>query len=188
MRRLRKPEPRLRSRTAGWLALAVSAVMALTGCKRSAHDPRALVPEPGGPLLSVVSVSDPAASAQLVRGFYGLESGSWRWTAKQFEVALKPPPGSADNGAKLSFHLYLPDSIVAKFGPVTLAAAVNGFALAPETYSKPGTYVYARDVPAAVLKSDAVIVRFTSDKGMAPSAGDQRELALVSVSIGLEPK
>jgi hypothetical protein len=133
-------------------------------------------------------VSDPAASAQLVRGFYGLEGNTWRWTAKQFEVALKPPAGAADNGAKLSFHLNAPVAVVDKFGPVTLNAAINGLALAPETYSKAGNYVYSRDVPAAALKGDAVVVQFSSDKGLAPSADDQRELALISVSIGLEPR
>jgi hypothetical protein len=171
-----------------WPALCALALIALTGCKRSAHDPQALAPEPNGPLLSVVSVRDPAASAQLVRGFYGLEAGTWRWTAKQFEVALKPPAGAADNGAKLSFHLNVPGAIVDKFGPVTLNAALNGMALTPETYSKPGNYVYSRDIPAAALKSDAVVVQFSSDKGIAPSADDLRELALVSVSIALEPK
>lgn len=171
-----------------WLSSAVLVVVALTGCKRSAHDAQALIQEPSGTLLSVVSVSDPAASAQLVRGFYGLEGNTWRWTAKQFEVALKPPAGAADNGAKLSFHFNVPGAIVEKFGPVTLNAALNGMPLAPETYSKPGNYVYSRDVPAAALKSDAVVVQFSSDKGIAPSAGDQRELALVSVSFGLEPK
>ena len=170
------------------LLLGVLALIALVGCKRSTHDAQALVPEPSGPLLSVVSVSDPAASAQLVRGFYGLEAGTWRWTAKQFEVALKPPGGAADSGAKLSFHLNVPDAVVAKFGPVTLNATINGLALAPETYSKPGNYVYARDVPAAALKSDAVVVQFSSDKGIAPSADDQRELSLICVSFGLEPK
>jgi hypothetical protein len=171
-----------------WLRSAVLVVVALTGCKRTTHDAQALVQEPSGTLLSVVSVSDPAASAQLVRGFYGLESGAWRWTAKQFEVALKPPAGAADNGAKLSFHLNVPGPIVDKFGPVTLNVALNGMPLAPETYSKPGNYVYARDIPAAALKSDAVVVQFSSDKGIAPSADDQRELALISVSIALEPK
>jgi len=171
-----------------WLRSAVLVVVALTGCKRTTHDAQALVQEPSGTLLSVVSVSDPAASTQLVRGFYGLEAGAWRWTAKQFEVALKPPAGAADNGAKLSFHLNVPGTIVDKFGPVTLNAALNGMPLAPETYSKPGNYVYARDIPAAALKSDAVVVQFSSDKGIAPSADDQRELALISVSIALEPK
>jgi hypothetical protein len=188
VRRLRRRESGVRSQESGWLALALLAAAALTGCKRSAHDAQALIPEASGPLLSEVSVSDPAASAQLVRGFYGLEGGAWRWTAKQFEVALKPPAGAAENGAKLNFHLNVPDAILAKFGPVTLNAAINGVALAPETYSKTGNYVYARDVPAAALQSDAVVVQFSSDKGIAPSADDLRELALISVSIGLEPK
>ena len=178
MRGLNRQESGVRSRKRAWPVLSVLAVLSFTACKRTAHDAQALVPEPTGPLLSVVSVSDPAASSQLVRGFYGLEGNTWRWTAKQFEVALKPPAGATDNGAKLSFQLNVPGAIVEKFG----------LALGPETYSKPGNYVYSRDVPAAALKGDAVVVQFSSDKGIAPSADDQRELALVSVSIGLEPR
>jgi hypothetical protein len=158
------------------------------GCKRQTENPQALVQEKTGPLVSVVNVNDPNASAQLVRGFYALEAGSWRWTMKQFEVALKPPPGAADKGATLSFKLAAPEAIVSKLGPVTLNATINGLALPPETYSKSGNYVYTRDVPASALKGDAVAVQFAADKGIPPSADDARELSLIAVSVGLESK
>jgi hypothetical protein len=161
---------------------------AVTGCKRAKHDPEALVPEKAGPLLSAVNVNDPAASAQLVRGFHALEAGSWRWTQKQFEVALKPPPGAAENGARLNFKLNVPEGVVAKYGAVTLTATINGLMLPSETYPKSGDYTYARDVPATALKGDAVAVQFVSDKAIPPTAEDQRELSLIAVSIGLTPK
>jgi hypothetical protein len=159
-----------------------------TSCKRTRQDPGALIPEKAGPLVSVVDVNNPAASAQLVRGFHTLEAGTWRWTMKQFEVALKPPPGAAEKGARLSFKLAAPEAIVSKMGPITLNATINGLALKPETYSTSGDYVYARDVPASALKGDAVVVQFDSDKGIGPSADDARELSLIAVSIGLETK
>ena len=157
-------------------------------CKRQTENPQALVQEKTGPLVSVVNVNDVAASAQLVRGFYALEAGSWRWTMKQFEVALKPPPGAADKGATLNFKLAAPEAIVSKLGPITLNATVNGLALPPETYSKSGNYSYTRDIPAAALKADTVAVQFAADKGIPPSAEDARELSLIAVSIGLEAK
>jgi hypothetical protein len=133
-------------------------------------------------------VKDPVASAQLVQGFYPVEAGTWRWTMKQFEVALKPPPGAADNGAKLNLKFAVPEAILSKVGPITVNAKVNGLALPPETYSKSGDYVYSRDVPATALKGDAVAVQFSADKGIGPSSDDARELSLIAVSVGLERK
>lgn len=171
-----------------WLASALVALTALAGCKRARHDSNALVPESNAALASVVNVNDPATSAQLVRGFSAVEGGAWRWTAKDFEVALKPPPGAAENGARLVFHLNAPEAVISKFGAITLSASLNGLQLAPETYSKPGNYVYTRDIPASALKGDAVVAQFHSDKFMPPSASDRRELALVAVSFSLESK
>jgi len=164
------------------------AFLTVTSCKRSTHQTEAFVTEKAAPLVSVVNMNDPAAAAQLVRGFYTLEAATWRWTMKQFEVALKPPPGASEKGARLSFRLAVPDAVVSKFGPVTLSAAINGLALPPETYAKSGNYVYERDVPASALKGDAIAVQFISDKGIAPSAQDARELSLIAVSIGLVGK
>jgi hypothetical protein len=162
--------------------------MALAGCKRARHDSNALVPERNAPLASVVNVNDPTTSAQLVRGFYAVEAGAWRWTAKDFEVALKPPPDAAEKGARLVFRLNAPEPVISKFGAMTLRASLNGLQLPPETYSKPGDYVYARDIPASALKGDAVVAEFRSDKSLPPNVSDTRELAVIAVSFGLESK
>jgi hypothetical protein len=164
----------------------VTLTMIPAGCKRPRHDPQAVVPEHDVPLVSVVNMNDPAAATQLVRGFYTLEANTWRWTMKNFEVALKPPTGAAQKGARLSLRLTVPEPIAAKLGPVTVKATINGLALPPETYSKAGDYLYTRDVPAAALKGDTAIVAFACDKGIAPTEADARELAIIAVSIGLE--
>ena len=52
-------------------------------------------------------MADPAQAAQLLDGFYGIEGGKSRWTAKNFSVLLKAPPGSERNGAELALKLYL---------------------------------------------------------------------------------
>ena len=52
-------------------------------------------------MRSVLNMGDPKVEPQLVTGFYGVEAGAWRWTAKQFTVALRPPFGAAQKGAKL---------------------------------------------------------------------------------------
>jgi hypothetical protein len=169
-------------------ASALVSVTALAGCKRARHDSNALIPEQNAALASVVNVNDPATSAQLVRGFYAVEAGAWRWTAKDFEVALKPPPGAPEKGARLVFRLNAPEPVISKFRAITLSASLNGLQLAPESYSKPGDYVYARDVPASALKGDVVVAEFHSDKAIPSSPADTRELALIAVSFGLESK
>jgi hypothetical protein len=169
-------------------ACGLVGLTALAGCKRARHDANALVPERSAALASVVNVNDPATSVQLVRGFYAVEAGAWRWTAKDFEVALKPPPGAAEKGARLVFRLNAPEAVISKFGAITLRASLNGLQLAPETYSKPGDYTYARDIPATALKGDAVVADFHSDKSLPPNVGDSRELAVIAVSFGLESK
>ncbi len=125
------------------MTLVVLIAAAPSACKRK-RTTQALATEPSGVLVSVVNVNDPAASAQLVRGFYPLEVNAWRWTMQKFTVASKPPPGSAQNGARLSFKFSLPEVIFTKLGPIRLSAAINGLALSPESYLKPGDYTYSR--------------------------------------------
>lgn len=136
----------------------------------------------------VVSMGDPKQERQLVSGFYGIEANSWRWTAKDFSVSLRPPTGSAAQGATLDFALSVPQVAVDKLKSVTLSASINGTPLAPETYSHDGQYEYKRDVPPALLKGDAVRVDFHLNKSMPPAGGDSRELGVVARSVGLESK
>jgi hypothetical protein len=188
MKEVRRQKSEGRIASPVFCLLFAGALVALTGCKRARHDPNALVPERNAALASIVNVNDPVTSAQLVRGFHVVEAGSWRWTTKDFEVALKPPPDAAEKGARLGFQLNAPAPVISKFGAITLKAALNGLQLAPETYSKPGVYTYARDILASALKGDAVLAEFHADKFMPPSVSDTRELALIAVSFSLESK
>ena len=137
-------------------------------------------------LASVVNVADPADSAQLVRGFSNVEADAWRWSTSKFAVVLRPPPGAAQNGAKLQLMFTLHES-VSKLGPVTVSAKVGGTPIDPETFSAAGDFTYSHNVPASALGSDVVTVEFSTDKSLAPSDRDKRELALIVKSIGLVP-
>jgi len=136
----------------------------------------------------LVNMGDPKQEKQLVSGFYGIEANAWRWTAKDFAVSLRPPAGSAAQGATLIFALSIPQVAIDKLKSVTLTASINGTALAPETYARDGQYEYKRDVPANLLAGDAVRVNFHLDKSMPPAGGDARELGIVARSVGLESK
>ena len=139
-------------------------------------------------LGSMISMADPSTAPQLVSGFHAMENGAWRWTMKKFSVVLKPPVGSDQSGATLRFKMYIPDDHVNKLGPVTLSCDVNGTQLDPETLTKGGEQVYSRSVPADALKGSSVKVNFALNKAREPDASDVRELGVVAIVIGLQPK
>ena len=169
----------MRRLTAAFLLLAFVA-FGSAGCRRKK---KGRSREDG--LASVINVADPADSAQLVRGFSSVEADAWRWSTSKFSVVLRPPPGSAQNGAKLEMNFTLHDA-VSKLGPVTVSATINGTPIAPQTFSQPGDYTYSQDVPASALGSDVVTVEFSTDKAIEPTDKDKRELALIVKTIGLK--
>lgn len=156
--------------------------LAPVACKRARHAPS------GPDLLSVVPMDDSNAGAQLVRGFYPLEGGPWRWTAGRFSVILRPPPGAAQFGARLELKLNIPEVAFRQLGAMTLSATADGKPLAPEKYAAAGDYVYARDVPAAALGGDSVSFEFATDKAIPAGKIEKRELALIVTSVGLALK
>jgi hypothetical protein len=165
------------------VALLLSALTLATAvCKRSAKHTEPLE------LLSVVPMDDPRADAQLVKGFYSLEGNPWRWTASHFSVILRPPPGAVLGAAQLELKLNIPDVVFQQLGAMSLSATAGGIALAPEEYTEPGSYVYAREVPAGALASDSVSIDFATDKAIPAGKVEKRELALIVTSVGLTPK
>jgi len=177
MTRLSLTNRTVRSLAAALLCLAPLAV-APAGCKFFRKPP----------LQSRVNMSDPRTAGQLLDGFYGVEAGAWRWTARQFSVKLKPPAGAAQKGATLRLELVLPPPVIEKSPAIALSASVEGSPLAPETYSAPGEYTYRRDVPANLLTGSDAIINFALDKSMKPDGPDRRELGVVVTTIGLETK
>lgn len=162
---------------------------ALMGCRAPESAPVETIEEPAVPELApMVHAADPKGAFQLVRGFHEIEQNAWRWTMREFVVTLRPPAQAAEKGAVLRLKFTVPEPVIAKLKAITLAARVGGASLVPETYSKPGDYVYTRDVPASALAGDVVSVEFSLDKAIPPSPADQRELGVVVTSVGLETK
>jgi hypothetical protein len=167
------------------IGLAMAALLwASAGCNHKesggAQETRSAAP--------TVQMGDPRAAGQLVSGFYDIEGGTWRWTAKQFVVQLGTPVGANANGATLELQFTIPAVVIEKNTSVTLSAAVDGNALPPETYTKAGEYVYKRDVPANVLGGNVVKASFEVDKSLIPSGADQRVLGVVATSVRLVRK
>lgn len=139
-------------------------------------------------LASSLKMNDPAAAQQLVKGFYGLEGGAWRWTSKQFTAALHPPVGSPQRGATVTLAISIPPVVIDKLSSVTLTASIAGTKLKSETYSKPASYTFSAEAPADLLGKDPVNVDFALDKALPPGATDTRELGIIVTAVGLETK
>lgn len=171
------------------IVLLAALLLSTAACKRSDQkiELEATVEE-SHDLASMVHAADPRASMQLVKGFHEVEQNAWRWTMANFSVMLRPPVGAAQNGATLELKLAVPEPVIQKLKSVTLSATVEGVPLENETYTKPGDYVYQRDVPAKAFVGDAVSVDFSLDKAIPPGDVDQRELGIVVSSVGLKAK
>ena len=136
----------------------------------------------------MVNMADPSTATQLVSGFHAVENGGWRWTMKKFSVVLKTPQGAETNGGMLRFKTFISDDQINRLGPLTVSADVDGHQLDPQTFSKPGEYVYSRAVPAEALKAPSVKVSFSLDKAREPDNVDGRQLGVVALLIGLQPR
>lgn len=136
--------------------------------------------------VSKLDVADATTSNQLLSGFWWVESGSWRWTRREFSAALKPPENAEKNGSTLYLHLYIPESQIQSLGSMTLSAKSDGHPLASETFSKGGVYIYTTDIPKELLATSILPVKFSFDKALPAEKGDGRELAAIVSGIELQ--
>ena len=136
---------------------------------------------------SSVNMGDPAHAAQLLNGFYNTEAGAWRWTAKNFSVLLKTPPGAERNGAELVLKFFVPDSQLQRLGAITLSADSDGHSLAARTLTHSNEYTYSTPVPAGALQPGFVVMNFRLDKAAVNVPGDERELGVVVSAVELDP-
>ena len=130
-------------------------------------------------------MSDPSAKVQLTKGFYQLEAAAWRWTAGNFSVTLKTPPGAAQKGATLTLALTVSDTALKQLHSQTLAASVGSTALKSEKYVDAGSHTFTADIPATALTGDTVTIDFSLDNSL-PPAVDKRELGVIVSSVGIE--
>ena len=142
--------------------------------------------QPPVELLSTVHVADPRGAVQLLEGFYDVEQGAWRWTKKDFSVALKPPPSLPDEPVTLELKFTVPEVSIQRLPSLTLSATVNGVPVGAETYDKPGDYAFSKPVPGEALDQKIVKVEFRLDKAIAAGEIETRELGLVATSVALK--
>ncbi len=170
-------------RTLSLTLIVIPLLLVGTGCKRR-HRSSGQTQL----LASTIYAGDPNVAAHFAKGFYDVEEGAWRWTGKEFAVDLSAPLHSDQKGAQLVMKLAVPDAVIQKLGSVQLSAAIQGFKLDPQLYTKPGQYTYTRDVPSDKLQNDVVRIDFALDHTLPPTETDRRELGIIVSEVGLVAK
>jgi hypothetical protein len=169
--------------------LAATLIIFTSACKRAGKQkPETATQSASAPMASNISMGDVSYSSQLLRGFHGVESNAWRWTQKDFAVALGAPTGSEHNGATLALRFSVPEVVIQKLKTVTLSASVNGLALSPQQYTSSGFYTYKREIPADRLQRGQAVVEFSLDKALEPGEVERRQLGIIASQVGLESK
>jgi FkbM family methyltransferase len=131
---------------------------------------------------SMVKMNDLVAAPQLLSGFGGVEAATWRWTAKQFDIALRAPDGASSNGAILVGKFVFPGVAFQQLKQVRLSAKISGVELPPATFSSEGEHEYRAEIPARLLEDgNPAEIDFSLDKSL------KDDLGLIAVSIGFEP-
>jgi hypothetical protein len=159
----------------------------LTGlsCKTRKPKPEVLVDDTQAQLGSIVAANNPQTAAQLLRGFYDLENGAWRWTMPKFAISFRPPVGAKEKGAQLKADLVLPEVIFSKTGPIEITVSCNGKAIGKQKFTQAGDAKLSLAVPGELLATEAISLEFALDKWLPPSGVDPRDLGMIFSSAGL---
>ncbi len=162
-------------------------VSVLTGVSCKTRKPRneVLVDDNEATVSEVVPANDSRVTSQLVRGFYELESGTWRWTMPKFAIRFLVPAGAKEKGAVLKADLVLPEVIFKSTGPIRLTATAGGKSLGEQPLAQVGDHSISYSIPAEALTTETITVEFTLDKTLPPGAVDPRELGLIFIKSGL---
>jgi hypothetical protein len=132
------------------------------------------------------TMRDIDATRQLAAGIYAVENNKWRWTAGDFSMVLATPRMAAVHGANLAFAFDIPDSILRRTGPVTLAAYLNQTKVGMATYKTAGAQRFSAMIPPELLGQSPVAIDFHLDRYVPKGAVESRELGFIAESISLE--
>ena len=134
------------------------------------------------PQLSYLNMGDIRSKPQLTGGWYPVEDGAWRWTAKEAEAVLRVP---ARSGVAFEMQLFfMPDYMKLAGSPVTVSVFINDKPLTEENYVQPGGYRLAKAVPHDLMSSTAAKVSIRLNRMLPPTGPDERELGVVVERLG----
>jgi hypothetical protein len=165
--------------------VAVAALLLDLSCKTRKPRNEVLVDDTEAPVSSEVPANDSRVTAQLIRGFYELESGAWRWTMPKFAIRFLVPAGAREKGAILHCDVVLPEVIFKTTGPLALTATAGGQSFGAQPLGQVGDHALRYAIPPQALTTPTVTIEFSLDKALPPGAADPRELGLIFVKSGL---
>ena len=123
-----------------------------------------------------------ASSTSLDSGWYELEQGRWRWTAKNFCATVTRP--QLQEASELRMQLYVPQELFGLTNSVDLNVTVNGVELPRATYNAAGPYLYRASLPKSCGTGDAAI-ECSLSHALTSFGADERELGIVVHSMEL---
>lgn len=118
---------------------------------------------------------------RLTSGWYEPEQSGWRWTRKEFNLTLTRD--AHQTYRRMSIHVFVPDAVLEQLGAVTLSATVDGSALQPAIFDRPGNHVIHRPVNLSGPTTTEHLFLFSLDKSLNQGRSDQRELGIIVSSI-----
>jgi len=132
-------------------------------------------PDPAVPTVSELRPGDPDFLKHST-GFYVLEQGGWRWTAREFSLTFP----TSRQAASITLSVNVPEAEIRKLGAIKMSIRVGEHELAPETFSRAGDYSVTRSLEGG-NRFD-----FQLDKTLPPTAADNRELGIIFVGARLD--
>ena len=140
-------------------SLALFSIALYAGCARLPEsfpppEQRApLIVPPRGALGYFLSMDDPNADAYLVKDVADKGPGTWRWVYDHPVLRFLVPDVPR---LKFAMDFSLPERTMRETGPVTLTFMVNGKLLDRLRCEQAGEQHYAHDVPAGILRANAI--------------------------------
>jgi hypothetical protein len=135
----------------------------------------------------VVRTGDESVASQLLKGFYPIEAGGWRWAAPNFSVELAVPSAAASKGAVLRINFWVGEALIAQHPVMDVRARVGDVAKSTRV-SEAGAHTLELELPPAALSGGTVVADFAVDPPFLPGGGDRRSLGVVANSFELLSK
>ncbi|MBL8219407.1 MAG: class I SAM-dependent methyltransferase [Bryobacterales bacterium] len=110
-----------------------------------------------------------------VEGIYGVEDGTWRWTAKHFVLQVILPLEQHCTGFALD--LYVPQAAVER-KPVSVTASIGGAVVGSGSRAAEGTLRLTGTLPETTLHRPVLHISFEVDNTGLQSGTDGRDLGL----------
>ena len=162
---------------------ALAALLVLLPACHRAPKPAPKLDAAGAALeASEVAIGDPVFQPVLLRGFYESQGG-WRWTARQFALAITPPAGK--DTTSLVFEFTLPIEVTRTIPAINLTARVNGVEVGHKRFEKEGRHAFSAPVEASLLHAgQPAEIEFELDRSVRDE-GNHRELGVIAMNVAL---